>query len=379
MNFDLSDEQLFLVETARGALAGHPTVSNARAALDGAPLLDLWPVACELGWTGIAAPPERGGAGLGALEAALLMLECGRVLAPLPLSGHIVATDLIGHADGGSTLLDDLAAGQRRAAVALAQPPNPRGIDGRWISPDGRCGDSLRVVLDGDTAVVNGSLRSARDVVGSDAIVAIAVTDAGDPVAVVLNSHGPGVTGHAQPGFDATCPLDRLELVETRGTVLSTDRERCARAWYLGQMLLAGESLGTAEAALQMSLAYAKDRTAFGRQIGSYQAVKHLLVEMLRLQENARSLIYYAGWAFQDAPDEIPLAASAARVATIKALDFSAREAITIHGGSGVTWEHDAPLYFRRAQVCRLLAGGLKTAAIRVGEITIESARSHSS
>jgi alkylation response protein AidB-like acyl-CoA dehydrogenase len=379
MNFDLSDEQRFLVETARRALAGHRTVSNARDALDGAPLLDLWPVACELGWTGIAAPPERGGAGLGALEATLLVLECGRVLAPLPLSGHIVATDLIAQTDGGSTLLEDLALGRRRAAIALAQPPYPLDVDGTWARPGGRSGHPLRVVLDGDTAIVDGSLPSIRGVAGSDAIVAIALTDTGDPVAVLLESRGSGVTAHAEPGFDASCQLGRLELTEARGKVLSTDRDRCARAWYFEQVLHAGESLGAAEAALQMSLAYAKDRTAFGRQIGSYQAIKHLLVEMLRRQENARSLMYYAGWAFQDAPDAIPVAASAARVAATKALDFSARESMTIHGGSGVTWEHDAPLYFRRAQVSRRLSGSLGAAAMRVAEITLESARSNPS
>ena len=117
-------------------------------------------------------------------------------------------------------------------------------------------------------------------------------------------------------------------------------------------------------------MAYAKERHTFGRAIGSYQAVKHGLTEVLRLQENARSLLDYAGWARVGAPQEFPLAASAARSVAGHALDFAPREMISVHGGIGATWEHDAPLYFRRAQLSRRLLGGTADAADRVaGEL----------
>ncbi len=91
---------------------------------------------------------------------------------------------------------------------------------------------------------------------------------------------------------------------------------------------------------------------------------------MLRRQENTRSLLYYAGWAYQDAPDEFATAASAARSAGGAALDFAARELISVHGGIGATWEHDAPLYFRRAQLSRRLLGGTGDATDRLaGEL----------
>ena len=92
-----------------------------------------------------------------------------------------------------------------------------------------------------------------------------------------------------------------------------------------------------------MAVQYAKERFTFGRAIGSYQAIKHGLTEVLRRQENARSLLYYAGWAFDDQPEEFALAASAARSAAGSALDFAARQNIVTHGGIGATWEHDAP------------------------------------
>jgi alkylation response protein AidB-like acyl-CoA dehydrogenase len=148
-----------------------------------------------------------------------------------------------------------------------------------------------------------------------------------------------------------------------------------ATAWYLAQALLGAEALGAVDVALERSVQYAKERFTFGRAIGSYQAVKHELVEILRRRENARSLMYYAGWAGQDVPAEFPLAASAFRLAADRALDHASRAQISVHGGIGATWEHDAPLYYRRAQLSRLLLGGTADAADRVADELIAEAR----
>jgi alkylation response protein AidB-like acyl-CoA dehydrogenase len=148
-----------------------------------------------------------------------------------------------------------------------------------------------------------------------------------------------------------------------------------AAAWYIAQALLAAESLGAVEVALEVSVAYAKERFTFGRAIGSYQAVKHDLVEILRRLENGRSLMYYTGWAGQDKPDEFALAASAFRLVAGQALDHAARAQISVHGGIGATWEHDAPLYFRRAQLSRRLLAGTADAADRVAGELLTTAR----
>jgi alkylation response protein AidB-like acyl-CoA dehydrogenase len=147
-----------------------------------------------------------------------------------------------------------------------------------------------------------------------------------------------------------------------------------ADAWYLVQALIAAESIGAVQTCLDVSVAYAKERFTFGRAIGSYQAVKHELTEVLRRLENARGLQYYAGWARASAPDEFPLAASAARSAAGAALDFAARSMINVHGGIGATWEHDAPLFFRRAELSRRLLGGTHDATDRVAERTMSAA-----
>jgi alkylation response protein AidB-like acyl-CoA dehydrogenase len=174
--------------------------------------------------------------------------------------------------------------------------------------------------------------------------------------------------------YDATRPLAHVRFSEARGRRLDVDAGTLADAWYLAQALIAAESLGAVQTCLDMSVAYAKDRFTFGRAIGSYQSVKHELTEVLRRLENSRGLQYYAGWARESKPEEFPLAASAARSAAGHALDFGARSTINVHGGIGATWEHDAPLFFRRAQLSRRLLGGTHDATDRVAEETLRTA-----
>ena len=165
-----------------------------------------------------------------------------------------------------------------------------------------------------------------------------------------------------------------MTFTGARGRRLDADAGALADAWYLAHALIAAESIGAVQTCLDVSVAYAKERFTFGRAIGSYQAIKHELTEVLRRLENARGLEYYAGWARADRPEEFPLAASAARSAAGGALDFAARAMINVHGGIGATWEHDAPLFFRRAQLSRRLLAGTHDATDRVAECTMDNA-----
>ncbi len=199
---------------------------------------------------------------------------------------------------------------------------------------------------------------------------------AGQPVGVAIKAGGEGVSVEAIRRYDATRSLGHVTLSNARGVLLDTPVESLAAAWHLAQALLAAESIGSVETALDVSVAYAKERHTFGRAIGSYQAVKHSLTEVLRQQENGRSLLYYAGWARRGAPGEFALAAAAARSVAGHALDTAARTMISVHGGIGATWEHDAPLYFRRAQLSRRLLGGTGAATDRVaGELLTQAAQ----
>jgi len=367
MNLSLSDEQELLREAARGALSRHKTVEAARDALEGGSLPDLWPTVVEAGWTGLLISEERGGAGLGAFDAMLVVQECGRVLAGAPLLGLLPATALLDAAADASCAA--VAAGELRPAWLPACPPSD--VDPHWTvePPSGKKrADAPRAAVEGDEVVFTGQVSFVPDAPGADLLVVVGVDGAGAPVAGVVEAGAASV--EAVTRYDATRSLGHVRLDGARGRRLDVDAATPARAWYLAQALVAAESVGTVERTLEMAVQYAKERFTFGRAIGSYQAVKHGLTEVLRRQENARSLLYYAGWAYQDKPDEFALAASAARAAAGGALDHAARQNIVTHGGIGATWEHDAPLYFRRAQLSRRLVGGTADATDRVaGEL----------
>jgi alkylation response protein AidB-like acyl-CoA dehydrogenase len=359
MDFELSDEQVFLQEAARDALGRFPTVAAARGALEGEPLPDLWATATTAGWTGLLVGEAAGGAGLGALEAMLVMAECGRVLAGVPLLGHLPASALLSSAAGLEDLSRRLAGGEARAAYVPTRPPSD--LEAAWtVEPRrGHRRAPAPVLSAGGLA---GEAAWVPDAPGADVLVAVTA----DGRAVLVE----GAAVEPAIAYDATRPLGHVRFDGARATALDVAADAPAGAWHLTQALIAAESLGAVDEALRRSVEYAKERHTFGRAIGSYQAVKHALVEVLRRLENARSLIYYAGWAGEDAPAEFPLAASAARVAAGEALDYAARELISVHGGIGATWEHDAPLFFRRAQLSRRLAGGLDGAKDRVaGEL----------
>jgi alkylation response protein AidB-like acyl-CoA dehydrogenase len=376
VNLSLSDEQEFLREAARGTLSRVKTFEAAREALDGKPdaLPDVWPTAKEAGWPGLLIDEQHGGAGLDAFDAMLVLGECGRVLAPVALLGHLPATALLNDAPAGAPLLAALATGERRAAYLPVCPPDD--VADQW-SVDPRSGAARGAAPtatgDGDGARVSGELAFVPDAPGADVLVGVALLD-GEPVGVAIDASASGVSVESTTRYDATRSLGHVTLSDAPATVLDSPDGSLASAWHLAQALLAAESLGSVETALDVSVDYAKERHTFGRAIGSYQAVKHSLTEVLRQLDNGRSLLYYAGWARRGAPTEFPLAASAARSVAGRALDHAARTMISVHGGIGATWEHDAPLYFRRAQLSRRLLGGTGRASDRVaGELIAQA------
>ena len=370
MNLELTDEQTFLRDAARDALSRVSTLSAARDALeDQAALPDLWPTACEAGWSGLLVSESNGGAGLSAFDAMLIMSEAGRVLAGVPLLGHLPASELLDL--GGDARMGAVAEGELRACFVGARPPGDVLAGWTVEASSGSLRADAPVLSDDGT--LSGRACWVVDAPGADVLVVAAVRAAdGAAVAVAVDGDASGVSVESVMRYDATRSLGHVTLsAVTAGTVLEgVGEDKLAVAWYLGQALLAAESLGAVETALATSVEYAKERFTFGRAIGSYQAVKHSLVEVLRLRENAYSLLVYAGWAYEDGRSEFPLAASAARSAAGHALDYASRTMISVHGGIGATWEHDAPLFFRRAQLSRRLLGGVGDATDRVaGEL----------
>ena len=184
MNLALSDEQEFLREAARGALSRFKTLEAAREALDGKDALpDLWPTAKEAGWPGLLIDEQHGGACLDAFDAMLVLGECGRVLAGVPLLGHLPATAILGDSAAGAEELDELATGERRAAYLPVCPPDD--LRSEWsVDPavGMQRGAPPGAKRDGDGARVSGQLHFVPDAPGADLLVGVALLD-GEPVA----------------------------------------------------------------------------------------------------------------------------------------------------------------------------------------------------
>jgi len=371
MNLELTDEQTFLRDAARDALSRVKTVPAARDALEDPSVLpDLWPTAREAGWAGLLVSEDNGGAGLSAFEAMLVMAEAGRVLAGIELLGHLPASSLLDTA--GDERIGAVAEGELRACFVAAQPPGD--LDARWTVEPLSGSVRLSAPVLSESGALSGVVAWVPDAPGADVYV-VGATRASDGVAVAVVVNAADVEVEEATRYDATRSLGHMRFDGAASTVLDgVGADELERAWYLAQTLLAAESLGAVETALSVSVEYAKERFTFGRAIGSYQAVKHSLVEVLRLRENTYALMLYAGWAYEDRPDEFALAASAARASGGHALDYASRAMISVHGGIGATWEHDAPLFFRRAQLSRRLLGGLGDATDRVAAELLSAA-----
>ena len=250
MNFALSDEQEFLKEAARGALARVKTVEAAREALDGGELPDLWPTAVEAGWPGLLVSEANGGAELAPLEAMLVFEELGRVLAGVPLLGHLPATFLLdrgGAADGRGRC----AAGERAPRSCPARPPATSTRAGP-SSPRRARAARRRPRCDGDGRVT-GTVAWVPDAPGAEHLV------------VVLDDGRAAHVRAADATVEPATSLRRHALARARHASTARPR-RCsssaprdaAAAWYIAQALIAAEALGAVDVALEASVAYAQ-------------------------------------------------------------------------------------------------------------------------
>ena len=310
MNFDLGPDQRDAAAGARQFFAGRTSPAAARAALEGDRVEPGRKALADIGFLGITLPEAVGGAGAGVLDLAVVAEQGGAVLA-------------------GPSLVT-----AARAAVLLADEP-----------------ELAAQLADGSVAfaVVDGPVTgSAPSIDAADATLFLGLDDG----ALVVGE------GEVTPGrpMDATRGLARVRLTSSR-SLRGDATDLWARARQVAMVVLAAEDLGAADRAVQMGVAYAKERHAFGRAIGSYQAVKHMLVDAWVGVDQLRSLVWWAAWAADAAPAELPLAASAAKAYAAEAFERAAETLIQVHGGIGFTWEHDAHLFWRRAKVDRLLLG----------------------
>jgi alkylation response protein AidB-like acyl-CoA dehydrogenase len=323
MNFDFTDDQRAIKETARDLLASRFKLERLRELAESKSYGDdAWSEISELGWPGIFISEEHGGQGLGILELVILLEELGYVLAPLPFLSN-AAAGLVLQETGSTDRLEGVASGQSRGTVGFVK-------DGRAnLVPDADDADFI-VLIDGTDATL---------IERADAQV--------DPI-------------------DAIDPTRRYATVQANGGEALGD---ASRARDLIALAVAAELVGISQRALEMAVEYAKDRKQFDRPIGAYQAVSHQCAEMLKQVEGARSLVYYAGWAADAAPDEFSLAASMAKAYASDAGWHVTASALQVHGGIGFTWEHDLHWFLKRAKTDGVLFGSARDHRERVAEL----------
>ncbi len=357
MDFEFSEDQKLIQEQVRTVLSEQSSPEQVRTILDSDQAFhtSLWQQATELGWAATRIPEEYGGLGWGYLELAVIAEELGRSLAPIPFSSSVyLATEAIllaGSDEQKQHYLPKLASGELIGCLAMSEQQgafSSQDLATRFA--DGKLSGVKIPVADGDVA---------------DFAVVVA-TDAQGGSLYIVELDDNNLERQPLKTIDPTRSQARLDFQGANATLLGSagqGQPLLDQLIDIAAVLFAFEQVGGAQAALDMGIEYTKNRYAFGRQVASFQAIKHKFADMFTALELARSNAYYGAWALScreqgSVPAELPLAAATARVSATDAFYLCSKENIQAHGGMGFTWEFNCHLYYRRAQLLSLNLGG---------------------
>jgi alkylation response protein AidB-like acyl-CoA dehydrogenase len=366
----LTDEQRALRDAVRGLLArpqrraqagpapaSSPDSPGSAAGDDPGFDQSLWKRLCvEIGIAGLAIPECYGGAGAGPVETNIAAEELGRGLTPSPLIGSAVlaAQALLASGDGTACwrLLPPIADGTAIAALAWTGP------DGHWDPGEVACHAAAATTAARPAAwVLDGVAHHVLDGAAADVLLVAATTPDGIQLFDV-DPHQSGVTRAAVTTMDSTRQLALVQLTGATGRRLDGDGcAALARVRDLACVALSAEQVGAAQRALELTVAYTQIRVQFGRPIGSFQALQHRMADLHVLVESARSLCYAAATAAAEGAPDLGLRAAAAKVYCSEAALRVAGEMIQLHGAIGITWEHEAHRYLKRAHGAAQLLG----------------------
>lgn len=354
----LNEEQLMLKESAAGFLTEKATVVHLRALRDSADERgcsdDVWQEMVQMGWAGIAIAEDFGGLGYGYTGLGLVLEQVGRNLSASPLQSTVlVSATLIAELGSGSQKeqwLSPIAAGEKRVSLALQE--------GRHHAPEQT---AARAVADGEDYLLSGAKVLVLDASLADAYIVIARTagEAGDRQ---------GLTAFLVAANSAGIALSRSSMVDSRNVgTLTLQDVRVPAAQVLGELGgawqglsrtldianvgLASELLGLSTEAFERTVAYLKERKQFGRVIGSFQGLQHRSAELFAELELARSIVLQALQAIDSGDEQLPLLASAAKAKLCEVAQRATNEAIQMHGGIGMTDEHEIGFFIKRARV----------------------------
>ncbi len=353
LNFDFSDDEKLVRDQAARFLKEKCGLTVARAVLDGkAPYAaDVWRGLADMGLTATTIPEAYGGVNAGHLTLCLVAEQLGAYLAPTPFSSSVYQTTeaicLYGSAAQKEQWLPKLASGAVIGTIAVVESLNVLTAESiKAKVAKGRLSGTKLIVPDGGIADIAVVFARSSEGVG----------------AFIVDLKGAGVARRNVETVDPTrnsatvtfdgAPAELLGEVGKGWDILNDVYNRAA-------VPLAFEQIGGAARALDMAVAYAQERYAFGRPIGTFQALKHMMADMYVALKLAESNCYYAAWALATNAKDLPLAAATARVSATQAYQLCSRDNIQIHGGMGFTWEFDCHLYYRRSNYLALQLGGM--------------------
>ena len=360
MNFDFSDDQKLLKDQARKFLTDKCSRQVVRSVLDNSENQyseELWQEVVNMGWTATAIPEEYGGLGLGMLELCVIAEELGRSLAPIPFSSSIyIFSEFLkayGSDEQKQQYLPKIASGELIGSFAFPETKGtPRinninskvennKLSGKKLPVnDGQVADILIVAANSDNNQNHNSLSL-----------------------YIVETNQDGVSKKLLDTLDPTRPSSEVNFKDADCISLGDKGE----GWTMIQnilnraaILFAFEQVGGAQVALDEAKKYSIERYAFGKPIGSFQALKHKMADMYVKNELAKSNAYYGAWALSTDSMELPVAAAGARVSATEAFHYASKENIQIHGGVGFTWEYDCHLFYRRSKLLSLNLGSIR-------------------
>jgi alkylation response protein AidB-like acyl-CoA dehydrogenase len=337
MNFEFTDDQRAIKRTAREFLDARYPLATVRKLAEGDRGFtdEQWQELVELGWPGVVIPEERDGLGLGVVELVVIAEEMGYALTPSPWFSSTCAVLMLlaaGTEEQRERWLGPVARGEARGTLAV------------WDERAGWAPDHSEVEPAGD-----GTLTATKIGVPDAASADFLIVSGADGRHYLVERAGEAVAIEPEPAIDPTRKLFRVTLEGAPAEALDVSPEGTAGAYATIVTVLAAENVGVGQRAMEMAVAYAKDRAQFDRPIGAYQAVSHRCAQMLLEVEGARSLCYWAGWALDNEPETGPRAASMAKAYAGDAGFRVAASSLQVHGGIGFTYEHDLHFFLKRA------------------------------
>jgi acyl-CoA dehydrogenase len=364
MNFALSEDNLVLQQSARTFL--EKEISLGRVLVPGATVADAdyagnWKKIAAMGWQGLVIDEAFGGLGVSCIDLAMILGEMGRTLAPSPFFGTLLGTWALqkaGSPEQKARLLPEVAAGTTRLALAVAESNGAVDGPGREAVASGSAG----------ACRITGVRSFVIDAAAADWLVVAALDKAaGKRAFFLVDTEQDAVQVDALPWRDVTRQVCDVRFQDAIAEPLAGE-DAMLWPWLRDRIVfaLAAENAAGVQRVLEMTVDYAKERTAFGRAIGSYQAIKHSLADMLGLAECSNTAMLYAAWALSQDDARAPVAAAMAKAYTGDAYVSATRRSVQIFGAIGFTWEMKNHLYYKRALANAELFGNARAHRARV-------------